>query len=176
MTICPQIVSRRGVAPWVPSLRSAAALDDGPGETGDRGTHLGILDLREGPHQLDRRPLTSAMLDAVGPIEFGIQLLEEIADIDTELARDLKYPTGADTIGTGLIFLDLLIGDVEGRGKLFLGQAQLRAALADALADMLVDAPGPHGGGLGLGSVVVSLHQMGRWHRRGDHHEVTNRV
>ena len=71
------------------------------------------------------------------------QALEEVSDVDAELARDLEDAAGADPIGAGLVLLHLLVGHLECLGQLFLGQAELGAPCPNPLADMLVDALGP---------------------------------
>jgi hypothetical protein len=70
----------------------------------------------------------------------GLEAFEEIGDVDAAFARQLIEPARADAIGRGLVFLHLLVGDAERLAELFLGQAQFRPTLADALPDMAADA------------------------------------
>ncbi len=88
-------------------------------------------------------------------------------------ARQLVEPAGTDAVGRGLVFLDLLVGDAEHRGELFLRQPKLGPPRPDAGADMVADAldggiaaaPGAMAAG-GGGLVALSLdhgHLVGSW-------------
>ena len=67
------------------------------------------------------------------------QPLEEVGHFDAEGLCQFVKPAGTDPVGGGLVFLDLLVGDIQRLAELFLGQAEFGAALADALADMATD-------------------------------------
>jgi hypothetical protein len=71
------------------------------------------------------------------------EALEKVADLDPELARDLEDPARADPIGAGLVFLHLLVGYLQGLGKLFLSQSKFGTAGPNPFADVLIDAPRP---------------------------------
>jgi hypothetical protein len=120
------------------------AIDDGLDQAGDRGANVGIVDLRELPHQFYGRALSSAMFQ--GWLLAGIverKALEEVADVNPELTRDLEDPAGADPIRAGLVFLHLLVRYLQSLGKLFLGQSEFGAAGSNPFADVLIDAPRP---------------------------------
>ena len=64
---------------------------------------------------------------------------EKVADLDAKSLRDLKKAARAHPIGAGLIFLDLLIGNLEGSGELLLSHSEKISPLANLLADVIVD-------------------------------------
>src|SRR5918996_915802 len=123
---------------------SHLAINNGLDQRGDRGSNVGIFDLRELAHQFYRGALSSAMFHRwlfagfVKP-----QAFEEVTDVDPKLACDLEHPAGADPIGAGLVFLHLLVRYLQRLGQLLLGQAKFGAPRPDPLADMLIDAPRP---------------------------------
>src|SRR5690606_33390296 len=135
----------RSCAPPTPeAARLWLAINDGFDQGSDRRAHLRILDLAELAHQLDRRALTSAVLERhrLGR-RLQRQTLEEIAHVDPELARQLEEAPRADPVGTGFVLLDLLVRYLQGLGQLLLGQAKLGAPRPDPLPDVLIDAPRP---------------------------------
>src|SRR5690606_22205786 len=69
----------------------------------------------------------------------GLHILEEIADLDPQRARDLVQPAGRDAIDPGLVLVRLLVGHADQLGHLLLGQAEHDAALANAQAHVTVD-------------------------------------
>jgi len=67
-------------------------------------------------------------------------VLEERSDLYAKPLRYLEKAAGADPIRPGLVFLNLLIGNLESPRKLFLSHAKKISPLANLPADMIIDA------------------------------------
>ena len=64
--------------------------------------------------------------------------VEEIGDVNHQGTTDFEQAACADAVGAGLVFLDLLVGNLQRAAEIFLGQPEFGAAFADAFADMKV--------------------------------------
>lgn len=64
---------------------------------------------------------------------------EKVADLDAKALGNLKQAARAHPVGASLIFLDLLIGNLEGSGELLLSHPKKISPLSNLLADVIVD-------------------------------------
>ena len=80
-------------------------------------------------------------LELAAPL--GLDILEEVADLDAQGLGDLVEPAGRDTVDAGLVLVGLLVGDPDQLRHLLLGQPEHDTALADAEADKVVDVERP---------------------------------
>ncbi len=64
---------------------------------------------------------------------------EKVADLDAKPLGDLKKAARAHPVSASLIFLDLLIGNLEGPGELLLCHPKKISPLTNLLADVIVD-------------------------------------
>src|SRR5262245_18840928 len=69
----------------------------------------------------------------------GVDILEEVADVDAQRAGNLVQAPGRDPVDPGLVFVRLLVRHADQLGHLLLGEAEHDPALADAQADVAVD-------------------------------------
>jgi hypothetical protein len=67
---------------------------------------------------------------------------EEETDGSFKALGDLKQATRAHPVRTGLVLLDLLVGDIERLGELFLGEPKHGPPFADQFANLAIDAGG----------------------------------
>ena len=127
----------------VPPARRLAIGQD-PGEIAQGVLMLAVADAGEVAGELEQHALLRhqlAGLRLAAPL--GLDVLEEVADLDPQRLGDLVEPAGRDAVDAGLVLVRLLVGDADQLGHLLLGQAEHDPALADAQADIVVDVEGP---------------------------------
>ena len=133
--------SRAACAPDVGASLSGLrlAVAQHPRQMAERLLVLAALDRGEVARELEQHALLRHQLLGARGAAARLDVLEEVADLDPQRARDLVEPAGRDAVDAGLVLVRLLIGDADQLGHLLLGQAEHDPALADAQADVVVD-------------------------------------
>ena len=72
-------------------------------------------------------------------LRFWAQSLEKVADVDPQAYRYFIQAPGTDPVGSGFVFLKLLIGNLQRLGYELLRQPHLDATFSYALADVIID-------------------------------------
>ena len=59
-----------------------------------------------------------------GGVPLGLDILEEVADLDAQRLGDLVQPAGRDAVEAGLVLVRLLAGHADQLGRLLQGEAE----------------------------------------------------
>ena len=114
------------------------------GKATDSVLVLLMLDGGEIAGQLEQHALLRhhfRLLDLL--LTLGIDILEEIADLDAERLSDLIETAGRDPVDAGLVLMRLLIGHTDQLGHLLLRVAEHDPSLTDPQADEMIDVECP---------------------------------
>ena len=111
------------VSPWL--LGEALAVGEHAGEVAQGVLVLAAADAGEVAGELQQHALLRHQLAGLGLVApLGIDVLEEVADLDPQRLGDLVQPAGRDAVDAGLVLVGLLVGHADQLGHLLLGQAR----------------------------------------------------